>query len=135
MSLVKLKLFDIINNIFFDKKHVDDEQLTEYNAFMVNRAHSYYLDTVLYGNTMNTHYSIPDTLQYKVLLSNVSKRKRFSKWYKKEKSNLVEKIMKYYGYSYKRSLEVLHLFTSEAVEWLNEKLDTGGIKNAKKTND
>jgi hypothetical protein len=130
-----MKLFDIINNIFYGKVPIPNEDLTDYNPFMVNRATSYYIDTILYGNELNTHFTIPATLQHKILISNISKRKRFSKWFKKEKSDLIEKIMKYYGYSHNRALEVLNLFTADDIKWLDEKLDTGGLRHAKQTSD
>ena len=55
-----VKPFDYVNDINYGKKNimVDDIAEKNYNAFIVNRALSYFNDTVLYANEMNIHHSL-----------------------------------------------------------------------------
>ena len=64
-----VKPFDYVNDINYGKKNimVDDVAEKDYNAFIVNRALSYFNDTVLYANEMNIHHSLDSKLQYKII--------------------------------------------------------------------
>ena len=61
----------------------------------------------------------------------IRKNKRFSKWHKAEKSELLEIVMEFYGYSIKRAKEVLPLLTTEDIEQMKIVLDKGGMKGVK----
>ena len=72
--------FDIVSSVSHTKKRVIDETNEgEYNAFMVNRALSYYPDTIMHAQDMNVNHHLPGLLQYDYLLSSLRSRKRFSK--------------------------------------------------------
>ena len=49
--------FDYLNAINATKEDVmvDDVAESKYNAFLINRGLSYFVDTVLYANEMNLH--------------------------------------------------------------------------------
>ena len=64
-------------------------------------------------------------------LNIIRKNKRFSKWHKAEKSELLEIVMEFYGYSIKRAKEVLPLLTTEDIEQMKIVLDKGGMKGVK----
>ena len=70
-------------------------------------------------------------LQNSYLLNTIRKKKRFSKWHKAEKSELLEIVMEFYGYSIKRAKEVLPLLTTEDIEQMKIVLDKGGMKGVK----
>ena len=83
--------FDYVNSINVTKKDIMPDDITEkaYPAFMVNRALSYFNDTVLYANEMNVNHHIDNKLQYHFLINIIRKKKRFSKWLKpREVDNL-----------------------------------------------
>ena len=74
---------------------------------------------------MNMHSSIPKKWQFDFLRGSVPKRKRFSKWIKKDSTD-VSQIMEYYKYSARRALEVLPLLSSEQLEHIKEETKKGG---------
>ena len=73
--------FDYVNSINISKKDIMHDDISEksYPAFMVNRALSYFNDTVLYANEMNVNHHIDNKLQYHFLINIIRKKKRFSK--------------------------------------------------------
>jgi hypothetical protein len=128
--------FDFLNEITYGKKDlmVDDiehQVEKQYNPFIVNRGLSYFYDTVIYANDMNIRHHLDKKLQNTYLLHIIRKKKRYSKWYKSEKSELLEIVMEYYGYSIKKSKEIFPLLTSENIENMKQVLDKGGMKGLK----
>ena len=99
----------------------------EYNAFMVNRALSYYPDTILFAAEMNRYPNLDRKMQYDFYLRAISKRKRFSKWAKKPpESNDVKLIMNHYDYSQNRATEALSLLSEDQLIELRALYDIGG---------
>jgi len=122
--------FDFIGAINTTKKDLlreDPLNEKDYNAFMVNRGLSYFADTVMMANEMNLHGGIPKIWQNDFLLNTISRKKRFSKWHKKdaEDRNLLL-IMEYYKYSNERAKEVLDILTPAQIKIIEEKLFKGG---------
>ena len=122
--------FDYLNAINYSKKDIMIDDLTEkdYNSFMINRGLSYFPDTVLAANEMNTHHQIDPRLQFDFLINIIRKRKRFSKWDKKKIDGDVEVIKEYYGYSNAKALQVLSLLTPDQLKDLHKKVNKGGRK-------
>jgi len=120
--------FEYANSINSTKKNIMVDDLAEksYSAYMVNRALSYFNDTVLMANEMNIYHHLDKKLQYDFLINIVRKRKRFSKWNKPELVNDVEVVKEYYGYSNEKARQVISLLTNEQMEVLKEKVYKGG---------
>jgi hypothetical protein len=120
--------FDYVNSINISKKDIMHDDISEkaYPAFMVNRALSYFNDTVLYANEMNVHHTIDSKLQYCFLINIIKKKKRFSKWLKPQEVNNLELIKEYYGYSNEKAKSVLPLFNDEQIELLKQRIYKGG---------
>ena len=110
---------------------IDQQVEKQYNPFIINRGLSYFLDTIMDANEMNTRHHLDKKLQNSYLLNTIRKKKRFSKWHKAEKSELLEIVMEFYGYSIKRAKEVLPLLTTEDIEQMKIVLDKGGMKGVK----
>ena len=125
-----VKPFDYVKDINYGKKNimVDDVAEKDYNAFIVNRALSYFNDTVLYANEMNIHHSLDSKLQYSFLINIVRKRKRFSKWIKSDLENNIEKVKEYYGYSMDKARQVMPLLSTDQLNIIINKVDKGGRK-------
>lgn len=124
--------FDYLNSINFDKKDLmQDDPLAEqkYPAFMVNRGLSYFPDTIMFANQMNGFAHLDSKLQYQFYLYGISKRKRFSKWAKKEpQTETLRAVMDYYKYSEERALETISLLSTEQISIIEEKMNKGGRK-------
>ena len=122
--------FDYVNDINHGKKNimVDDLAEKEYAPFIINRALSFFSDTVLFANEMNIHHTIDNRLQYDFFINIIRKRKRFSKWFKPETISDVETIKAYYGYNNEKARQVLNLLTADQLNELRNKVAKGGRK-------
>ena len=125
-----MSFFDFLNAINDSKVDLlkkDPQTEKDYVPFMVNRGLSYFGDTVLYANEMNMHAGIPKDWQFHFYLHGVKKKKRFSKWAKKDSSSEDIKIlMKEYEYSAKRAQEVLSILTEDQLKEIRSRYETGG---------
>jgi len=121
--------FDFLNAINDNKKDlfVDPQADKDYSAFMVNRGLSYFPDTVLYANEMNRYPMIPKSWQFYFFLNTIPKKKRFSKWSKKDaETKSLQLVKEYYGYSNEKAKEALSILSSEQLSIIEEKQEKGG---------
>jgi hypothetical protein len=105
---------------------VDDIAEKEYNAFLVNRTLSYFPDTILYANEMNTKHHIDSRLQFDFFINIIKKRKRFSKWAKPIEIENLQLIKEYYGYSNEKAKSALSLMSNEQIDKLKQRINKGG---------
>jgi len=126
--------FDFVNSINYNKKDIittsDNPELAEkiYNPYLVNRSLSQFSDTVRIANEMNFHHHLDNKLQFDFLLNIVRKKKRFSKWAKKQDDETIELVMQYYDYSYDKAKQVLPLLNNEHINIIKSKRFEGGNK-------
>jgi hypothetical protein len=121
--------FDFINAINLTKKNLfeDPQAEKDYVPFLVNRGLSYFPDTVLYANEMNRNSGIPKDWQFSFLLNTIPKKKRFSKWHKKDAdSESLTLVKEYFGYSSEKALEALSILSDDQLVMIKEKLYKGG---------
>ena len=105
---------------------VDDEAEKGYSQFMVGRGLSYFQDTVLLANEMNTTPGVDNRMHYDFLRNAVRPRKRFSKWMKKTVPAKNEVIKEYYGYSDAKAESVADLISDEDIKYMKAVLSKGG---------
>ena len=98
----------------------------DYSPFLVNRALSYYVDTVLYANEMNRANHVDSILQNDYYLNSIRVSKRFSKWAKPVESSDVESIQEYYKVNYNRALEISKVLTREQIDHIKTRIIKGG---------
>lgn len=125
----KYKLFDFVDAITTTKEDLfkDPEAKMDYVPFLVNKAMSFYGDTVLYANELNQHASLPKEWQFYFYLNSIPKKKRFSKWVNKDKeSKSLNIVMEYYGYSAREAENILSILTKQQLTTIEEKLKKGG---------
>lgn len=121
--------FEFINAINDTKQNLfeDPQASKDYSSFMINRGLSYFPDTVLYANEMNQHSTIPVDWQFFFYLNTIPKKKRFSKWSKKDKeTKSIQLVKEYYGYSNERAKEALSVLSDNQLKQIEEKLQKGG---------
>ena len=121
--------FDFLNAINMTKEDLFVDPLAEkdYNAFIINRGLSYFPDTLFYANEMNKNGTVSKKMQFDFLMNSIPKRKRFSKWHKKEVSTeQLKAIMGYYKYSEERALEALSILSDEKITIIENKMNKGG---------
>ena len=120
--------FEYLNDITYAKKGimVDDIAEKEYNAFIINRALSFFTDTVLFANEMNIHHHLDNRLQYDFFINIIRKQKRWSKWVKPQELENLDIIKQYYGYSNDKAKSVLSLFNNEQIQEMKKRIYKGG---------
>ena len=86
-----MNLSKVLESINYTKEDVLDPNGKDYVPFVVNKSLSYFMDTVAYANEMNKYPFRDKRMQYDYLKGSIRKRKRFSGWVKKDKSDVIFK--------------------------------------------
>jgi hypothetical protein len=131
------ELKDWINSINKTKEDLlsdDDAGLVEkdYNPFVINRCLSYFPELIYIVNEANQRPDADKKFLYHLLLHTIEARNRFSPWQKQEKSNDLDLIKKYYGYSNQKAKEVLRILSPEQITYIKMKLDHGTVMTVEK---
>ena len=124
-----MELKDWLNSINFTKEDiVEEDNIKSYPAYIVNRCLSGHLDCIMFANEMNIHNHLDKDMQYQFYLNSLRKRKRFSPWLKKGKVEDLNIVKQYYGYNNEKATQALRILTKEQLNYIKQRLDTGGIK-------
>jgi len=126
-----IELKDWLNSINQTKKNIIDEDKTlesDYPPYIINRCLSGHIDCLMYANEMNKYNLLPKKLQYDFYINIIRNKKRFSPWIKKDKVEELESVKRYYGYSNEKAKQALRLLSTEQLNFIKTKLDTGGLK-------
>tara|TARA_Y100001937_G_C6966488_1_gene261254 strand:+ start:199 stop:588 length:390 start_codon:yes stop_codon:yes gene_type:complete len=125
-----MKLTEYLNALNYTKENLFDTEdhlvEKEYAPFVVNRCLSYFPDTILYVNQMNHFCSLDKRMQFDYLRLSMRKRKRFSKWLKRESVQDLELIKEYFNYSDSKAREALDILTKEDIDNIRQKMYRGG---------
>ena len=122
-----MELKDWLNSINFTKEDLS-EDIKEYPPFIVNKCLSGQIDSILFANEMNIHHHIDKDMQYSFYLNSLRKRKRFSPWLRKDKVKDLECVKQYYGYSNEKASQALKILNKEQLDFIKQRLETGGTK-------
>lgn len=98
-----------------------EEVDSHYPPFMVNKGLSYYKDTIGYVNLMNQNSHLANKIQFDFLQKVIPRGKRFEKWIKPEKEELISQIQELY--------KVSRAVAKEYVEIINVMSDSESIIN------
>ena len=122
-------LFQYINDLSNEKKYLMNNGLfeKEYVPHQTNRFFSYFSDTIMLANMMNTTYSLSNRMQHDFYFHEVRKRKRWTKWFKAETSDDLQLIKEYYKYTDQKAREALSILSEEQLNDIRKKLNKGGI--------
>ena len=125
--------FEYAKAINYTKKDimVDDLAEEEYKPFLINRALSYFPDTILYANEMNQNGHLDSRLQFDFFINIIRKRNRFSRWLKPSEMENLDVIKEYYGYSNEKAKSVLSLLNNSQIEYLRQRIYKGGRTRTK----
>ena len=120
--------FDFVNAISQNKKDLMQDEVVEklYQPFLVNKALSYFADTVMYANEINANHFIDKKLQFHFFLNIIRPAKRFAKWVKKQEDDDIAAVMEYYGYSPEKARSALSILSSDQLITIKQKLEKGG---------
>lgn len=127
-----LNPFDFMNAASFTKEDLigtsENPELTEkqYNAYIVNRGFANFDDTILHANEMNMRHGLFPAAQFDYYRAVLRKRKRFSKWPKADKNTDLDAIQQVYQCNRTVAKMYLKVLNKEQLEWVHERLVTGG---------
>jgi len=127
-----MNLSEILSSINHNKENIlrdrDEREEKQYAPYVINRCLSYFPDTIFLVNSMNCIPNVDKRMHYEFLLTSVRKRKRFSKWLKKEQDIRLDWIKEYYNVSEKKAREYISFLTDEQIEDIKSRT-TYGDKN------
>jgi hypothetical protein len=121
--------FDFVEAASFTKKDIirdGDAEERDYNAFIVNKALSFFPDAVFDAQEMNREYFLDPIMQFDYFRLSLRKRKRISKWFKKIDNGDIETVSQAFSLSLNKSREALRSLTDEELVEIKEKLKRGG---------
>ena len=123
------KLFDFLNDLNFDKKHLlnsDPNAVQDMTPFIIKRGMSMNLDTVMVTNEMNKFGDCSKEMLYDFLFHIIPKKKRYGKWPKKSKSKDVDLLIMHYGVNRNRAEEYISLLSTNELDGIKQMYYTGG---------
>ncbi len=128
-----MNLSEYLTSINFSKSALMDGDPTglyekEYVPLVINKCLSYFPDSILDANQCNQMSHLSSKMQFDYLRLSLRKRKRFSKWLKREDDDKLSLIKKHYNYSNQRAREVLSLLSEEQIQNIEALYNTGGVK-------
>ena len=107
-----LRLTDWLNSVNQTKQdlmidsqgNIVSEVERSFPSFVVVRSMMYFPDTLFYGNEINQYGNLDNVMVYDYLRHSVRRRKRFSKWVKRETDDITQRIIDVYGVNRKKAL-------------------------------
>jgi len=128
----KLTPFSFMTSVSESKRDLiseNPESAKEYNAYMVNRGFSFFPDTVLYANELNMLPAMPKAAQYYYYYGSLRKRKRYSKWHKLAKDEILDLICVTYNCRVEVAKQYMKILTEDNIQALRDMRNTGEGKN------
>tara|TARA_B100000925_G_scaffold123519_1_gene91777 strand:+ start:765 stop:1145 length:381 start_codon:yes stop_codon:yes gene_type:complete len=126
-----MELKDWLNSINLTKKNIIEDEphlAREYPPFIINKCLSGHLDCILFANEMNKYHFLDKDMQYEFYINILRKRKRFSPWIRKDKVTDLDCVKQYYGYSNEKASQALKVLSSDQIQFIKQRLETGGTK-------
>jgi len=126
--------FDYVNSVTHNKKNMmrdtENDELAEkdYNPWIVNKALSYFPDTVLIANEVNMYHSLEKRAQYEYLINMIRPNKRWAKWVKDVNDEDLDSVCAYYNVNRIIGREYLSLLSKEQIQIIKKDQDKGGNK-------
>ena len=124
-----MELKEWLKSINLSKKNLIDEDPSlekEYSPYIINRIYSGHLDAILFANEMNQYHFLPKKMQYDFFLNTLRTKKRFSPWLRKDTIKDIDYVKRYYGYSNEKAKQVLKILSTEQINFIKSKFETGG---------
>lgn len=125
--------FDYVSAVSHSKQNLmsgsENDELAEkdYVPYLVNKALSYHIDSVIEANTMNTYGHLDNKMQFEYLLNTLRKRKRYAKWLKPVANSDLEAVMECYSYNRAKAEAALKCMTADDILAVHNRVYKGGI--------
>lgn len=125
-----LKLGNYLDAINMSKENllVDAETTKGYPAFVVSRSLSYHRSCIPLLDLLNKANVLDNNMHNDFLLYTIPKGKKYAKWAKPEKFELVDHVARYFECSKHKAIEYMAFLSDEDLKKITAKFDEGGIK-------
>ena len=120
-----MSVMDILSNISSSDTTMEYHE-SDYKQRVINKGLSYFIDSILYVNEVNQRHYLTNKQHYDYLFNSLRKKKRFSKWHKKNPVDNVSLVMQTYKYNQQKAEEALKLLSDEQISALQKKFERGG---------
>ena len=101
----------------------------DYNPWVVNKALSYFPDTILHANLMNLNHDLPKRPQFEFLLNSIRPKKRWAKWVKDDGDEDLDLVCAFYQCNKNVAREYLSLLSVDQLNMIKKEQETGGSNN------
>ena len=124
--------FDYVNSIILGKNNMmrdtENDTLAEkvYKPWVVNKALSYFVDTILVANDMNIYHGLDKRPQYEYFINVIRRNKRWAKWVKDVESDDLDLVVKAYNCNPTVGREYLKLLTKSQLDHIRSTMVQGG---------
>jgi hypothetical protein len=126
--------FDFVKDIQGPKKDLvrtsdssPEEALKVYHPWVINRAMSFYVDSILYANEVNMNPHIDRLMQHDYYLHSIRSMRRSHSWIKTvEPTEDVRAVMEYMGISSNRAKEYVRVLTPDQLHEIKTRTLKGG---------
>ena len=125
------ELKDWLKSINQTKKNLIDKVPSlekEYSPYVINHCLSGDVDSLMFSNEMNIYPNLDKKLQYDFYINSLRVRSRFSTWLRKDVIKDLEYVKRYYQYNTEKAQQALRILTSEQLNFIKSKFETGGTK-------
>lgn len=125
------ELKDWLKSINQTKKNLIDKDPSlekEYSPYVINHCLSGDVDSLMFSNEMNINPNLDKKLQYDFYINSLRVRSRFSTWLRKDVIKDLEYVKRYYQYNTEKAQQALRILTSEQLNFIKSKFETGGTK-------
>lgn len=126
----KVSLFDFVGDISQKKTYLlDDDTNSVYTQFMVNKAFSQHIDTIMLASEMNKRPSLNNEMHHDFMFYAIDSKSRFGKWAKKQEgdADLIKYLKEEYDINNEHALEYAKLLSEDDIKDI-KKRSSGGKK-------
>jgi hypothetical protein len=111
-------------------RDTENDELAEkqYNPWIVNKALSYFPDTVLIANEVNMYHGLDNRPQYEYLINMIRPNKRWAKWVKDVSDEDLDAVCSYYNVNRIIGREYLSLLNNDQIRTIKKEQEQGGKK-------
>lgn len=117
------ELFDFINSINNKNYIFDGTKKKNYNQYMINKFFMHFPDTLYIANEMNSR-ELSDEQHYDFLFHVIDRKKRFTKWYKEEKNEILPSVMEYFGVNERKAMEYISIMTDDDIKTITKEIQS-----------
>jgi hypothetical protein len=124
------QLGEWLDNLWTSKTDLikeDPNNLGDYTPYLINRAMSYFPETIQIAQHMNTLSLLPPEVHYRLWHSLLPKgNKRYARWGKKLIPDNLKLVQDYFGCNNIRAREYLDMLSEDDIHSIQQEMELGG---------